>query len=147
MIKDLESQKLSASRVEPYLAQYKLNCRVNGLPEIDQMLETVEKSKTQLKELEQFLESNKETESIETLNKIKDMYNEIELDFEEKEDDINIMMWNIEVKILQKQPEYKVDVDDYRGLDQEFTKLKIKNEWFSQFRLVVNEILKRVRKC
>ena len=31
--------KLKVSRVEPYLAQYWQNCRVKGLPEIDQMIE------------------------------------------------------------------------------------------------------------
>lgn len=64
MIRDLEQEKLSISRVEPYLAQYKSNCRVIGLAEIDKMLETIEKSKKQMKELEEFVEQNKDTEEV-----------------------------------------------------------------------------------
>ena len=56
-------------------------------------------------------------------------------------------MWHIEARILQKQPNYKIDVDDFRGLDQDYTKFKIKSEWFEEFRKSINEVLKKLKKC
>jgi len=37
--RDSQTSRLKISRVEPYLAQYWQNCKVRGIPEIDQMIE------------------------------------------------------------------------------------------------------------
>ena len=60
-------------------------------------------------------------------------------------------MWMIEVDILQRshasensESSYKIEVDEFKILDIDFAKLKIKknnekvSEWFSQFRDKIN---------
>ena len=81
------------------------------------MLQLVQKSKQQIKDLESYVFNNQETEDTQILDTIKEKYNEIEIDFEDKEDNLNTMMWIIEINIMNTKKDYKIEVDDFRGLD------------------------------
>jgi len=109
MLKELESkkQKMLISRLQPYLNQYWVNCRVKGLPEIDRMIHLNEQSKQIINDLtadiqnsHHLLSKDKMEEAIKKLQQFKAQHSKSRFNFEEKEEILRQGLWIFEGRLL-----------------------------------------------
>mmetsp|Transcript_11788 Transcript_11788/g.18084 ORF Transcript_11788/g.18084 Transcript_11788/m.18084 type:complete len:242 (+) Transcript_11788:2147-2872(+) len=107
--------KMEISRILPYIEQYHTNCRVKGLPEIDQTLALVEDQADQV-ELLADQASNKvisldggqyisREKALSWATKMKAKLNSLHFDFEEQDREVLRLVWIVQLHALKLEVE------------------------------------------
>lgn len=153
--------KVKVSRVEPYLTHYWQNCRVKGIFEIDQMVQSVDENKSQLLKLKSMLglAQDKHVQEVEKpgpvqlVREAKLIYKKLLFDFESQEKDVIHELAVKEISLIRNESTFVIDSDEFRRLDATFNVCKLKKleenediKWFLQFREKASMIIKRLNR-